>query len=152
MEHYRRVIISIGVSRTGQAVNTETWNFNKREPYLCTMSILLLSLAILAITNFFHPLNYFSIKLLLDSDMHHCSCRCGTVPMLFIRWQPNNITRINLFNRVILTLHPTASCLKAQVQPMHTVKRQRLRKGIFLYAWAKLGILHLVSSRSVLSS
>ena len=64
---------------------------------------------VLFVTDLFHPVGNLAIELFLNGDMGHSCGRCGAVPVLFIRWDPNHITRTNFIYRATPALYYTAT-------------------------------------------
>src|SRR4051812_41065114 len=53
-----------------------------------------------------HPVNDFSVELLLDSDVRHARIRRGSVPVFFAGRKPNHIAGTNLLDRAAFALRP----------------------------------------------
>lgn len=64
---------------------------------------------ILFIAYFFQPVDYVAVESLGDGDVRHSCGAGGTVPMLFARREPHNITGMDRFNRPAFTLHASAT-------------------------------------------
>src|SRR5260370_39135803 len=59
--------------------------------------------AILIVADLLHPVDEgLLIDLFLNGDMRHRSGWGSTVPMLFTRWDPNDIAGMDLLNRITL--------------------------------------------------
>src|SRR5258708_25745618 len=66
--------------------------------------------AILSVADLLHPVDEgLLIDLFLNGDMRHRSGWGSTVPMLFTRWDPNDIAGMDLLNGTTLMLDPTAA-------------------------------------------
>ena len=104
---------------------------------------------ILFVADLLHPVNGFSVQLLMNGNMRQRRCRRSAVPVLFTRRNPNNIARMNLFNRSIPSLRAAAAgdhdqCLsqrmrmprgssarfKRDTRASHTCRIARLEEGI----------------------
>jgi hypothetical protein len=69
---------------------------------------LLTSYLILFVAYLLHPVDRLAVELFLNGDMCHGRSRRGTMPMLFTRWYPNYVARMNFLDRAILALYQTA--------------------------------------------
>ena len=54
--------------------------------------------AILPVSNLFHPVDYLSVRPLLDGDVGHSRRRRGTMPVLLVWWEPDHISGTNLLD------------------------------------------------------
>src|SRR5437868_735567 len=82
------------------------------KPYRCLLSIeagSLSSLAILLVTDLFHPVHGFAFEGLLDGDVGHRGRRGGTVPVLFAGWQPDDVAGADFFDGSAPALDPAAA-------------------------------------------
>src|SRR5213076_1724103 len=67
------------------------------------------SRAVLFVADFLQPIDSFAVELFLDGDVRHGGgWRCA-MPMLLTRGKPNHIIRMNLLDRTVLALYPTAT-------------------------------------------
>src|SRR5437867_3524642 len=64
---------------------------------------------VFVITHLFHPIHGFSVELLCNRDVRHCSGCHGAVPMLLTRRAPYDVTRPKLLDRTSPALHETAT-------------------------------------------
>jgi hypothetical protein len=67
------------------------------------------SSAVLVVADLFQPLDDLPVELFLNGGVRHCRGWRSTMPMFFARREPDHISRMNLFNRTTLALHPTAA-------------------------------------------
>jgi hypothetical protein len=67
------------------------------------------SSSILFVAHFFHPVHGLAIDLFLDGDVRHGGCKGGAVPMLFARWEPDDVAGTDFFNRSAPVLNPAAA-------------------------------------------
>src|SRR6266496_5101034 len=65
---------------------------------------------VLFVADFFHPVGGLAYQLFLNRNMAHGRGRCGTVPMLLIRRDPNHVTRPNILDGATPALHPATTC------------------------------------------
>jgi hypothetical protein len=66
---------------------------------------------VLFVGHFFHPVYDFTVEVLLDRDMGHSRKGSGAMPVPLARRKPNDITRMEFFNRAAFALRPaTAGC------------------------------------------
>jgi hypothetical protein len=63
----------------------------------------------LLLTDLFHPIDSPSVELLLDGDVRHGGGDYRTVPMLLTGREPHHIAGMNLLDRPVLALYPTAT-------------------------------------------
>src|SRR6476661_7002176 len=66
-------------------------------------------LAVLLVTDLFHPIDYFPVLLFLNRNVRHGSGRGGTMPVLFAGRDPNDVSRPYLLDRPAVTLRSAAS-------------------------------------------
>ena len=76
-------------SQAGQGAYHLTKNFDS----FCFQYQVLCSNLILVITNLFHPVNSFSLKFLLNSNVRHGHARRRSVPIFLSRRYPDHVTR-----------------------------------------------------------
>src|SRR4051812_39744154 len=67
------------------------------------------SLAILLISNMFHPVDDFAVLLLLNGNVRHGRGRCAPVPVLLIGREPDHVTGPDLFDGSGPALHPATT-------------------------------------------
>src|SRR5438270_10124859 len=93
----------------------------------------------------FHPIDDLAVELFLDGDVCHARCRRGSVPMLFTRRKPDDITRANLLDWAAFALHPaTARCNDESLSKRMCVPRgPRTRFERYTSALNKRGIRRL---------
>jgi hypothetical protein len=63
----------------------------------------------LFVGHFFHPINHFSIEVLLDGDMGHSGRGRRPVPMTFAGGKPDYVTGVDLFDCATFTLDPATA-------------------------------------------
>ena len=64
--------------------------------------------SVVLVGNFLQPIDRFPIESFLNGNMCHRCGRGRTVPMLFARWKPNDISGANFFNWAACALRPSA--------------------------------------------
>src|SRR5205085_4678592 len=67
------------------------------------------SLPVLVVADLFQPFDGFAIERLLNRDVRHGRCRCGAMPVFFVRRKLHNIAGMDLLNRAALALRPTTT-------------------------------------------
>src|SRR4051812_8003075 len=68
--------------------------------------ILCRSLAILLVSNLFHPLDSFAVERFLNGDVSHGCRRRRAMPMFFPGSKPDHVARLDLFDRSAFALSP----------------------------------------------
>lgn len=63
---------------------------------------------VLVVGDVFHPVDDFSITLLVDGNVCHGPLWSRTVPVLFVRGEPDHVTRPDLLDGPALSLHEAA--------------------------------------------
>src|ERR1700690_3637712 len=64
---------------------------------------------VLFVAHFFHPFHGLPVEVLLDGNVRHGRGRCGAVPMLFARREPDDVARPDFRDRFSPALRPTAA-------------------------------------------
>src|ERR1700704_3854532 len=93
-------------------------------------------LAILFVTDLFHPVDGLSVEPFLNGDVRH-GCRARrAVPMFFARGKPDYVTRSNLLDRASPSLRAAAACRDNQRLPERVRVPGRPRTGLECHAGA----------------
>src|SRR5215467_10541191 len=80
---------------------------------------------ILLVVDVLHPGDVLAVERLLGSDMNHARRRCGTVPVLFVRRNPDNVARLNLAHFAAPALYPA----RAGDDEQRLAERMRVPSG-----------------------
>jgi hypothetical protein len=62
---------------------------------------------VLFVADLLHPFDDLAIEILLNGDMRYRRGRRGAMPMLFIRWAPDDVARSNLDFWTAFALYPS---------------------------------------------
>ena len=57
----------------------------------------------------FEPVDGFAVEALLDGDVGHGGGGGGSVPVLFVGWEPDDVAGTNFFDGTVFALNPSTA-------------------------------------------